>query len=100
MYQVLNRIAERSKRSCIFRAKVSGSLKEMQGNIGKIAAVIGGGLFLKSGIQDAMRYEALMSTLSESLGASTKDFEKWQNSVGSAMGFSRLQGANLANMLS
>ena len=83
-----------------FGRNVTGSLKEMQGNIAKIGAVIGGGLFLKSGIQDAMRYESLMTTLSESLGASTKDFQKWQDSVGNAMGFSKLQGANLANMLS
>ncbi len=88
------------KEVAYFGRNVSGSLKEMQGNIAKIGAAIGGGLLLKSGIQDAMRYEALMTTLSESLGASTKDFEKWQNSVGSAMGFSKLQGANLANMLS
>ena len=40
-----------------------------------------------------MRYEALMTTLGETLGASRKDFEKWQKNTGHAMGFSRLQGA-------
>ena len=88
------------KEVAYFGRNVTGSMKEMQGNIAKIGAMIGGGLLLKSGMQDAMRYEALMTTLGESLGASRKDFEKWQATVGQSMGFSRLQSAELANTLS
>ena len=47
-----------------------------------------------------MRYEALMSTLGETLGESRNQFEDWQKKTGRAMGFSMLQGAELANMLS
>ena len=39
-----------------FGRNVTGSMKELQGNIAKVGAAIGGGLLLKSGIQDAMRY--------------------------------------------
>ncbi len=83
-----------------FGRNVTGSMKELQGNIAKVGAAIGGGLLLKSGIQDAMRFEALMTTLGETLGSSRKEFEKWQKSTGNAMGFSMLQSAELANMLS
>ena len=47
-----------------------------------------------------MRYEALMTTLGESLGASRKDFEKWQNTVGRSMGFSKPARLQTASMLS
>lgn len=83
-----------------FGRNVTGSLKEMQGNISKIGATLAGGFLLKSGMQDAMRYEALMTTLGETLGSSRKQFETWQKETGRAMGFSMLQGAELANMLS
>jgi phage-related protein len=83
-----------------FGRNVTGSLKEIQGQIAGAGAALGGGLLIKSGIQDAMRYEALMTTLGESMGESRKEFEKWQEQVGQSMGFSRLQGAETANMLS
>jgi hypothetical protein len=83
-----------------FGRNVTGSLKEIKGAIGGAAAALGGGFILKSGIQDAMRYEALMATLGESMGASRKDFEKWQGTVGQSMGYSRLQAAETANILS
>lgn len=83
-----------------FGRNVSGSLKEMRGQIAGLAAGLGGGLLLKGGIQDAMRYEALMTTLGESMGESRKDFEKWAETVGRSMGFSRIQSAETANLLS
>jgi hypothetical protein len=83
-----------------FGRNVTGSLKEIQGKIAGIASVLGGGMLLGSSIQDAMRYEALMTTLGETLGESRKQFEQWQKDTGTAMGFSMLQGAELANMLS
>ena len=83
-----------------FGRNVTGSLKEIQGKIAGLTAVLGGGLLLGSSIQDAMRYEALMTTLGETLGESRKQFEQWQKDTGTAMGFSMLQGAELANMLS
>jgi len=79
---------------------VTGSLKEIQGKIAGVAGVLGGGMLLGSSIQDAMRYESLMATLGESLGASRKDFEKWQATVGRSMGYSRLQSAETASLLS
>ena len=83
-----------------FGRNVTGSLKEIQGKMAGIASVLGGGMLMKSGLQDAMRYEALMSTLGETLGESRNQFEDWQKKTGRAMGFSMLQGAELANMLS
>jgi phage-related protein len=83
-----------------FGRNVTGSLKEMQGQMSRIGAIIGGGFLLKSGMQDAMRYEALMATLGESLGASRKDFEKWQVTVGRSLGFSQLQSAETASIMS
>ena len=82
-----------------FGRNVTGSLKEIQGKMAGIASVLGGGMLMKSGLQDAMRYEALMSTLGETLGQSRNQFEDWQKKTGRAMGFSMLQGAELANML-
>ena len=76
--------------------------KTMGGLKGKIAgalAALGAGAFVHSGIQDAIEYEALMGTLSETLGGSIKDFQKWQESTGASMGFSKLAGARLANTL-
>jgi phage-related protein len=83
-----------------FGRNVTGSMKEMKGAIGKTLAVLGSGAYLGAGIQDAMRYEALMTTLGESMGASRKDFEKWMETTGQAFGYSRIQAANTANILS
>jgi phage-related protein len=83
-----------------FGRNVTGSMKEMRGAVGKTLAVIGSGAYLGAGIQDAARYEALMTTLGESMGSSRKDFEKWSATTGQAFGFSRLQAANTANILS
>jgi len=83
-----------------FGRNVTGSLKEIQGKIAGLTAVFGGGMLLGSSIQDAMRFEALMTTLGETLGESRNQFEEWQKKTGTAMGFSMLQGAELANMLS
>jgi hypothetical protein len=52
------------------------------------------------GVKDAAQYEALMTTLGESMGKSRSKFEEWQKTSGRAMGFSMLQGAKLANTLS
>ena len=93
-------LASASKDVKYFGRNVSGSMKEMKGFIGKTMAVIGSGALVGKGIQDAMRYEALMSTLGESMGESRKDFEKWMETTGQAFGYSRLQAANTANILS
>lgn len=83
-----------------FGRNVTGSLKEMQGSMAGLAGALGGGLLVKGGVQDAMRYEALMATLGESMGNSRKDFEEWSETVGQSMGYSRLQSADTANLLS
>src|SRR4051812_5118540 len=83
-----------------FGRNVSGSMKELKGAIGGGIAKIAAGIQVGQGIQDAMRYEALMATLGESMGDSRKDFEKWMETTGQAFGYSRLQAANTANILS
>jgi hypothetical protein len=83
-----------------FGRSVSDSMKGIKGSITNALAVGGTGFLFVQGAKDAMQYEALMSTLGESMGDSRKEFEKWQESVGNAFGFSKLQGAELANMLS
>jgi hypothetical protein len=63
-------------------------------------ALAGIGVASVSGAKDAMKFEALITTLGESLGDNIKDFEKWQETVGRSLGYSKLQAAELANMLS
>jgi phage-related protein len=83
-----------------FGRNVTGSLKEIQGKVAGLTALLGGGMLLGSSVQDAMRYESLMATIGESLGASRKDFEKWASSTGRSLGFSRLQSAETASLMS
>ena len=83
-----------------FGRNVTGSMKEIQGSIANTAALLGAGFLVKGAVQDAMRYEALMATLGESMGESRAEFEEWQKAVGQSLGFSRLQGAETASLLS
>lgn len=83
-----------------FGSSVTGSLKGLKGQIAGALAGLSGGFVVAQAAQDAMRYEALMTTLGESMGDSRKDFEKWAETAGNSFGFSRLQAANLANTLS
>lgn len=83
-----------------FGSSVSGSLKGLSGQVSGIMAGLSGGFLIATAAKDAMRYEALMTTLGESMGESRKDFENWQQTVGKSFGFSKLQSANLANTLS
>lgn len=83
-----------------FGRNLKGSLGGIKGQIAGAMAGIGAGLVLQGGIEDAMKYEALMATLGESMGKSRKDFERWSETVGQSMGFSRLESAKLANTLS
>ncbi len=52
------------------------------------------------GTKDAIKFESIMDNLSNKLGDSTKDFENWSESTGRALGFSKLQSAEMANTLS
>jgi hypothetical protein len=83
--------------------KFKNEVKKLPG-ISKGLLLIGGAiasaLALKGPVEDAMKYEALMGTLSESLQGNMKQFQKWQESTGASMGYSKLQSAELANMLS
>lgn len=83
-----------------FGRSVADSMGAVKKSMLSAFAVGGTGFVFVQGAQDAMQYEALMTTLGESLGKSIKTFEEWQSTTGSAMGFSMLQGAKLANMLS
>src|SRR4051794_4018019 len=68
-----------------------GRVGKLVAGIGETMAGIGAGFTIKDGIQDAMKFEAQMGTLSESLGDSMKDFVKWQNTVGASLGYSKKQ---------
>ena len=83
-----------------FGRSVADSMKGVKGKIAGIAAGLGTASVVGGGVQDAMRYEALITTLGETMGNSRKQFEEWQNTVGNAFGFSKVQGVELANMLS
>src|SRR3954463_13274682 len=78
--------------------KAAKKVKELEGHFtgikGKLAgalAAIGGTEFIHEGIDDAIQYEALMGTLSRTLGSSISDFTKWQETTGQKMGMSKLQ---------
>ncbi|MDR6883111.1 hypothetical protein [Bacillus sp. 3255] len=76
---------------------------KMKTALGGIAAALGGialGAGLGSAVEDAIKFEALMGTLSKTLGKSMGDFVKWQNTVGDAMGFSKLSAAEMGNNFS
>lgn len=83
-----------------FQRSVGKIGKGVKGQLVGALAGIGGAFMVKEGVQDAMRYEALMTTLGESMGASRQDFIKWQDTVGQSFGFSKVEGADLANKLS
>lgn len=83
-----------------FASKLNKTLSGIQGKILAGMAGIGGGLIVQGAVEDAMKYESLMTTLGESLGNSRKQFEDWSATTGRSMGFSRLQSAELANTLS
>lgn len=68
----------------------------VKGILGSLA-VGAGSIGLGAAINDAIQFEALMGTLSDTLGRSSADFVKWQNTVGDAMGFSKLEVAGMAN---
>jgi hypothetical protein len=77
--------------------KISGGVK---GDLARMMAGVGAGFAIKQGTEDAIKYEALMGTLNESMGNSIGKFQEWQNETGGAMGFGKLEGAKLANTLS
>jgi hypothetical protein len=83
-----------------FNNQVGASFKGLNARMGGALAGIGAGFFVKQGVEDAIRYEALMGTLGESMGESVNDFKQWQKEIGASMGFSKLEGADLANTLS
>ncbi len=83
-----------------FQNSVSKMGKGIKGQIVGALAGIGGAFMIKEGVQDAMKYEALMTTLGETMGKGRQDFIKWQEQVGQSFGFSKLEGADLANKLS
>lgn len=68
----------------------------------KVAGAIAGSAFaiaVTNGTKDAMQFEALMDGISMAMGDSANDFVEWQKTTGRAMGYSKLQGAELANEL-
>lgn len=79
-----------------FKGALAKGLGGIKGQVAGALASIGGALVMKDAIQDAMKYEALMGTVSERLGKNTKDFVQWQKTTGNAMGLSKVQAAELA----
>jgi hypothetical protein len=87
--------------------QAQGELKSFHGNIastmGKIKATlaaVGGAMALGSAINDAIKYEALMGTIGETLGSTANDFVKWSETTGAAMGLSKLAAAEMGNTFS
>lgn len=80
--------------------QAQSQMKNFGAKMASIMAGIGAGLALKDGIEDAIKFEAIMGTVSGTLGTSMNDFVKWQNTVGAAMGFSKLETAKMANEFS
>jgi hypothetical protein len=93
-------MANANKQLDRFSRKAGATMKGFQGRLAAVGATLGAGMIIQGGVEDAIRYEALMGTLSSSMGDSIKDFQKWQQEVGSAFGYSKLQSADLANTLS
>ena len=57
------------------------------------------GTAIIGGTDDAIRYEAIMDTLGQRLGTSAQQFVKWSETTGRAMGFSKMQSAEMANTI-
>ncbi len=83
-----------------FTDAITGAMDGVKGKIAGALALIGGGEFLKQGIDDAQAYEAAMATLGGTFGKSTQQFLDWASTTGRAMGYSKLQSAQLAQTLS
>jgi hypothetical protein len=83
-----------------FGASVRDSLKGLSGQVATTMAGLSGGFFVASAVKDAMEFEALMTTIGEQLGKSIESFQEWQNESANALGFSRLQSAKTASLLS
>ncbi|SEN19348.1 hypothetical protein [Paenibacillus sp. OV219] len=81
-----------------------GGISAMLGGIGgKLAALAGayvGFGFLKDATNDAIQFEARMGTLTARLGASAEGFNKWADTTGRAMGYSKAQIAEYGNTYS
>ncbi|WP_424766297.1 hypothetical protein [Paenibacillus sp. sgz302251] len=77
--------------------KFRSGINRTVAGIGAALAGIGAGITLGSAMADAIKFEALMGTLSQTLGRSANDFVKWQQTVGDAMGFSKLEAVEMAN---
>lgn len=73
--------------------KFKGGITRTIAGIGAALAGIGAGFTIGRAMEDAIKFEALMGTLSHTLGRSQGDFIKWQKTVGDAMGFSKLESA-------
>lgn len=93
-------LTDASKSMTVFKSSMGKAMGGIKGLIASGLGAIAGGLFIQSGIEDAMKFEAIMATLGDTMGASMSDFVKWQETVGTSLGFSRLQSAQLANTLS
>jgi hypothetical protein len=96
-FSALKRSMDKAKKDMDnFKSSISSSLKKLAAAFIGFQAID----FLKDAGNDAIKFEALMGTLSQTLGSSMNDFIKWQNTVGGAMGFSKLTAAEMANNFS
>lgn len=84
--------------------RMNSGLSASLGGIGaKLAALAGvyiGFDFLKNATNDAIRFDAMMETLNNRLGASSVAFNQWADTTGKAMGYSQLQIAEYGNTFS
>ncbi|MEH7503292.1 hypothetical protein V7152_14985 [Neobacillus drentensis] len=81
-------------------ASFGKSVNKKMALVGTALAAVGAVAALKPAIDDAIKYEALMGTIGETLGSTANDFVKWSETTGAAMGFSKLASAEMANTFS
>lgn len=92
-------MADAKKQVTDFSKTVRDTLGGLKGELAGIFAGITGFDFLKQGIDDAQKYESNMAGMTEMLGTSITKFQQWQDGVGKAMGYSKLQSSDLAKTL-
>lgn len=79
---------------------LAGSLTGIVGKLAALAGIYVGLDFLKDATNDAIQFDARMSTLNERLGQSAVGFQKWADTTGKAMGYSKMQIAQYGNTYS
>jgi hypothetical protein len=93
-------IREMSNRMNSSTRGLTGSLGSIATKLAALAGIYVGLDFLKDATSDAIQFEARMQTLNDRMGDSSGAFQKWADTTGKAMGYSKLQIAEYGNTYS